>query len=61
MEELTIHPRVRRVTQKDNEIEVYVPSAQDELQDILFICSKHHTTLRSCSARSRGLKRCFSA
>ncbi|WP_244879070.1 ABC transporter ATP-binding protein [Paenibacillus lautus] len=59
VEELTIHPRVRRVTQNDNQIEVYVPSAQDELQDILFICSKQHTTLRSLECEEPGLETLF--
>ncbi|MGV2643942.1 export ABC transporter ATP-binding protein, partial [Clostridium perfringens] len=59
VEELTIHPRVRRVTQNDNQIEVYVPSAQEELQDILFICSKQHTTLRSLECEEPGLETLF--
>lgn len=59
VEELTIHPRVRRVAQNDNEVQVYVPSAQDELQDILFICSKHHTTLRSLQCEEPGLETLF--
>ena len=58
VEELTIHPRVRRVTQKDNEIEVYVPSAQDESQDILFIC--RNTIQRFAPAvRGAGLETLF--
>ncbi|MGG3309150.1 ABC transporter ATP-binding protein [Paenibacillus lautus] len=59
VEELAIHPRVRRVTQNDNQIEVYVPSAQEELQDILFICSKQHTTLRSLECEEPGLETLF--
>lgn len=59
VEELTIHPRVKRVIHHDNEIEIYVPSAQDELQDILFICSRHHATLSSLQCEEPGLETLF--
>ncbi|MDH6674525.1 ABC-2 type transport system ATP-binding protein [Paenibacillus sp. LBL] len=59
IEQLTIHPRVRRVTQNDSEIQVYVPSAQNELQDILFICSKHDTILRTLQCEEPDLETLF--
>lgn len=59
VEELTIHPRVKRVRHHENEIEIYVPSAQDELQDILFICSRHHATLSSLQCEEPGLETLF--
>ncbi|MFD3765951.1 MULTISPECIES: ABC transporter ATP-binding protein [Paenibacillus] len=59
IQELKLHPRVGRVTQNDHRLEIYVPSAQEELQDILFICGKHGTTLRSLQCEEPGLETLF--
>jgi len=59
IQEMKLHPRVGRVTQHDHRLEIYVPSAQEELQDILFICGKHGTTLRSLQCEEPGLETLF--
>lgn len=59
IQEMKLHPRVGRVTQLDHRLEIYVPSAQEELQDILFICGKHGTTLRSLQCEEPDLETLF--
>ncbi|WP_077568381.1 ABC transporter ATP-binding protein [Paenibacillus ihbetae] len=59
IQEMKLHPRVGRVTQYDHRLEIYVPSAQEELQDILFICGKHGTTLRSLQCEEPDLETLF--
>ncbi|HAF99109.1 MULTISPECIES: ABC transporter ATP-binding protein [Paenibacillus] len=59
IQEMKLHPRVGRVTQHDHRLEIYVPSAQEELQDILFICGKHGTTLRSLQCEEPDLETLF--
>lgn len=59
IQEMKLHPRVGRVSQNDHRLEIYVPSAQEELQDILFICGKHGTTLRSLQCEEPGLETLF--
>lgn len=59
IQEMKLHPRVGRVTQLDHRLEIYVPSAQEELQDILFICDKHGTTLRSLQCEEPDLETLF--
>lgn len=59
IQEMKLHPHVVRVTQLDHRLEIYVPSAQEELQDILFICGKHGTTLRSLQCEEPDLETLF--
>ncbi|MFC7679271.1 ABC transporter ATP-binding protein [Paenibacillus sp. GCM10028914] len=57
--ELTMHPRVARIIRNENVLEIYLPSAQNDLQDILFICSKHEAVIQSIKCEEPDLETLF--
>lgn len=57
--ELSEHNRVIRVIQSEQQVEVYLPSAQQELQDILYICGKHQAVLQTLQCEEAGLETLF--
>ncbi|MGM1050143.1 MAG: ABC transporter ATP-binding protein [Bacillota bacterium] len=57
--ELTIHPRVSRVHRDERVLEIYLPSAQNDLQDVLFICSKHEAVIQSIQCEEPDLETLF--
>lgn len=59
IKELSLHPRINRVKEVEQAVELYLPSSQSELQDILFIFSKHEGVIVSCISKSRIWRRCF--
>lgn len=57
--ELTLHPRISRVHRQGNVLEIYLPTAQNDLQDILFICGKHEAVIRSIQCEEPDLETLF--
>lgn len=57
--ELSMHPRVTRVIQNEKELEIYLPSAQNDLQDVLFICSKHEVVIQTIKCEEPDLETLF--
>jgi ABC-2 type transport system ATP-binding protein len=58
--ELRNHPRVRSVeVEEDRRIEISMNSTQQYLQDILFILSEHHVTIRSLAQIEPDLESLF--
>jgi ABC-2 type transport system ATP-binding protein len=59
VEELKLHPRVRAVEVSDNTLTITLPSAQQDLQDMLFICSKHEISIQSLKVEEPDLETLF--
>ncbi|WP_339318618.1 ABC transporter ATP-binding protein [Paenibacillus sp. FSL R10-2734] len=57
--ELTLHPRISRVEAKEGVVELYLPSSQGELQDILFIFAKHEGIIGSLNIEEPDLETLF--
>ncbi|KKO55009.1 ABC transporter ATP-binding protein [Paenibacillus sp. DMB20] len=57
--ELTLHPRITRVHREGDVLEIYLPTAQNDLQDILFICGKHEAVIRSIQCEEPDLETLF--
>ncbi|MEK4463005.1 export ABC transporter ATP-binding protein [Paenibacillus odorifer] len=57
--ELSLHPRITRVESKEGTVEMYLPSSQDELQDILFIFAKHEGIIGSLNIEEPDLETLF--
>lgn len=57
--ELKLHPRISRVEVKDGSVELYLPSSQGELQDILFIFAKHEGIIGSLHIEEPDLETLF--
>lgn len=59
VEELKLHPRVRAVEVVGDTLTITLPSAQQDLQDILFICSKHEIAIQSLKVEEPDLETLF--
>lgn len=59
VKELTSHPRINRVKAAEDGVELYLPSSQSELQDILFIFSKHGGIIVSLHIEEPDLETLF--
>ncbi|ASA24457.1 ABC transporter ATP-binding protein [Paenibacillus donghaensis] len=59
IDELGRHPRVTRVEQNEGLVELYLPSSQGELQDILFIFSKHEGIIGALHVEEPNLETLF--
>ncbi|MFC3750539.1 ABC transporter ATP-binding protein [Paenibacillus sp. GCM10012306] len=59
IQELGLHPRVNRVEVKENVVNIYLPSSQGELQDILFIFAKHEGIIASLHVDEPNLETLF--
>ena len=59
VEELRLHPRVRAVEAAGDTLTITLPSAQQDLQDILFICSKHEIPIQSLKVEEPDLETLF--
>ncbi|NUU74861.1 ABC transporter ATP-binding protein [Paenibacillus xylanilyticus] len=59
VEELKLHPRVHAVEVTGDILTVTLPSAQQDLQDILFICSKHEMAIQSLKVEEPDLETLF--
>ncbi|MNB79211.1 putative ABC transporter ATP-binding protein YbhF [compost metagenome] len=59
LSELGRHPRINRVETVQNAVELYLPSSQSELQDILFIFSKHEGIIVSLHIDEPDLETLF--
>lgn len=59
VQELTLHPRIRRVEAKEDVVELFLPSSQGELQDILFIFAKHKGIIGSLNIEEPDLETLF--
>ncbi|SEU14934.1 ABC transporter ATP-binding protein [Paenibacillus sp. NFR01] len=59
LNELRRHPRVNRVETAEGVVELYLPSSQTELQDILFIFSKHEGVIASLHIEEPDLETLF--
>ncbi|CAH1209438.1 Linearmycin resistance ATP-binding protein LnrL [Paenibacillus auburnensis] len=57
--ELGKHPRINRVEVVQDAIELYLPSSQSELQDILFIFAKHEGVIVSLHIEEPDLETLF--
>ncbi|GIP56124.1 MULTISPECIES: ABC transporter ATP-binding protein [Paenibacillus] len=57
--ELRMHPRISRVMQEGNDVELYTPSSQNDLQDILYICAKHDAIIHSVVCEQPTLETLF--
>ncbi|MBP2109916.1 ABC transporter ATP-binding protein [Paenibacillus silagei] len=57
--ELGQHPRINRVEAVQDAIELYLPSSQSALQDILFIFSKHEGVIASLNIEEPDLETLF--
>lgn len=57
--ELRLHPRITRVESKEGAVEMYLPSSQCELQDILFIFAKHEGVIGSLNIEEPDLETLF--
>ena len=57
--ELSLHPRITRVENKEGVIEMYLPASQGELQDILFIFAKHEGVIGSLNIEEPDLETLF--
>lgn len=59
IQELSLHPRISKVDVKEDIIELFLPSSQGELQDILFIFAKHEGTIHSLHIDEPDLETLF--
>lgn len=59
IKELSLHPRINRVKEVEQAVELYLPSSQSELQDILFIFSKHEGIIVSLHIEEPDLETLF--
>lgn len=59
IEELAKHPHIARVAVQENRIEVFLKHSQLNLQDILFILSKHHVVILSLTRVEPDLETLF--
>lgn len=59
IQELSLHPRITRVESKEGVIELYLPSSQNELQDLLFIFAKHEGVIGSLNIEEPDLETLF--
>ncbi|MEK4061122.1 MULTISPECIES: ABC transporter ATP-binding protein [Paenibacillus] len=59
IKELSLHPRINRVKEVEQAVELYLPSSQSELQDILFIFSKHEGIIVSLHIEEPDLEMLF--
>lgn len=59
IQELSLHPRITRVESKEGVVELYLPSSQNELQDLLFIFSKHEGVIGSLNIEEPDLETLF--
>lgn len=59
IKELSLHPRINRVKEVEQAVELYLPSSQSELQDILFIFSKHEGIIVSLHIEEPNLETLF--
>ncbi|MEK5240035.1 ABC transporter ATP-binding protein [Paenibacillus sp. FSL L8-0470] len=59
IKELSLHPRINRVKEVEQAVELYLPSSQSELQDILFIFSKHEGVIVSLHIEEPDLETLF--
>lgn len=57
--ELGKHPRINRVEVVQDTVELYLPSSQSELQDILFIFAKHEGVIVSLHIEEPDLETLF--
>ncbi|WP_025692003.1 ABC transporter ATP-binding protein [Paenibacillus zanthoxyli] len=57
--ELKQHPRVTRVEAEGETLELYLPSSQSELQDILFIFAKHGGVIQMLQIEQPDLETLF--
>lgn len=57
--ELSRHPRISRVEVVQDAVELYLPSSQSELQDILFIFAKHEGVIASLNIEEPDLETLF--
>ncbi|WNS42706.1 ABC transporter ATP-binding protein [Paenibacillus sp. MMS20-IR301] len=57
--ELSRHPRISRVEVMGDAVELYLPSSQSELQDILFIFAKHEGVIASLNIEEPDLETLF--
>ncbi|WP_410512569.1 ABC transporter ATP-binding protein [Paenibacillus sp. BR2-3] len=57
--ELGLHPRISRVEVNGDLVELYLPSSQAELQDILFIFAKHEGVIGSLHIEEPDLETLF--
>lgn len=57
--ELRMHPRITRVLHQEQELELYTPSSQNDLQDILYICAKHDAVIHSVVCEQPTLETLF--
>ncbi|WP_055106703.1 ABC transporter ATP-binding protein [Paenibacillus ihumii] len=57
--ELKQHPRITRIKETGNGLELYTPSSQNELQDILYICAKHDAVIHSVVCEQPTLETLF--
>ncbi|NUU60972.1 ABC transporter ATP-binding protein [Paenibacillus agri] len=59
IQELGLHPRINRVEVREDVVEIYLPSSQGELQDILFIFAKHEGIIASLHVDEPNLETLF--
>ncbi|QOS82412.1 ABC transporter ATP-binding protein [Paenibacillus sp. JNUCC31] len=59
VEELKLHPRVRAVEVSGDTLTITLPAAQPDLQDMLFICSKHEVSIQSLQVEEPDLETLF--
>ncbi|MGR6546035.1 ABC transporter ATP-binding protein [Paenibacillus tundrae] len=59
IEEMKLHPRVKNVEVVDDTITITVPSAQQDMQDMLFICNKHDLAIQSLQVEEPDLETLF--
>lgn len=57
--ELKQHPRITRILETEHGLELYTPSSQNELQDILYICAKHDAVIHSVVCEQPTLETLF--
>ena len=58
-QELSLHPRISRVEVTGDQVELFLPSSQSELQDILFIFAKHEGVIGSLHIEEPDLETLF--
>ncbi|MGG4552410.1 ABC transporter ATP-binding protein [Paenibacillus humicus] len=59
LSELKQHPRITRILENENGLELYTSSSQNELQDILYICAKHDAVIHSVVCEQPTLETLF--
>ncbi|MFF2912187.1 ABC transporter ATP-binding protein [Paenibacillus sp. NPDC057934] len=59
IQEIGLHPRINRVEVREDVVDIYLPSSQDELQDILFIFAKHEGIIASLHVDEPNLETLF--